>query len=379
MIKATVKILLRTDFTKKDGTKPICLRLTINRKVRLYSLNISVKSEDWHKKGFVKKSNALHETYNLDIQNALNKANRIIYDYSLLDKPLSFMDFKKLLFKPNIDSGSFYEFMKYQIKKNKGILSPETTRTHEAHLSKLKKFKSQLLFEEINQDFIEAYKKYMIVTLENKPNSVSKSLATILKAMLNRAISEGYIKENPFKNIPIPTIKCNREFLTKREFQVLELIDKTKLNKPQNNVLNYFIFACYTRLRFQDIKNLKYKHIQDDTIKISMNKTKRLVKILLVEKAKKLIKYKEPEKYVFRVFANQVTNRYLKEIMGVVEINKKISFHCARHTFATIGIELGIPIEIISDLLGHSDLKTTKIYSKILDYKKEEYMKKWNY
>ena len=115
-----------------------------------------------------------------------------------------------------------------------------------------------------------------------------------------------------------------------------------------------------------------------NTVKITTNKTKRLVKIPLIEKAIELLENKEPEMFVFRVFANQVTNRYLKEIMNEAKINKKISFHCARHTFATIGIELGIPIEIISDLLGHSDLKTTKIYSKILDYKKVEYMKKWD-
>lgn len=378
MIKATVKILQRADFTKKDGTKPICLRLTLNRKVRLYSLNISVKPEDWHEKGFVKKSNPLYETYNLDIQNVINKANSILYDFSLLNKSLSFTEFKKLLFKPNIDSGSFYEFMEYQIKKTKGVLSHETIRTHEAHLSKLRKFKSQLLFEEINQDFIEAYKKYMIVTLENKPNSVSKSLA-VVKSMLNRAISEGYIKENPFKNIPIQGIKGNREFLTKEEFKKLEAIDRSKLNNPQKNVLKYFIFSCYTGLRYQDIKNIKYKHIEGDMIKITMNKTKQLVKIPLAKKAKKLLEYKEPEMFVFRVFTNQVTNRYLKELMSVSGIKKKISFHCARHTFATIGIELGIPIEVISDLLGHSDLKTTKIYAQILDHIKEKNMKKWNF
>ncbi|HAF30563.1 MAG TPA: hypothetical protein DCG75_16085 [Bacteroidales bacterium] len=378
MLNAYKKIILRTDFTKKDGTNPICLRVTINRKVRVYSLNISVNQNDWNEKGFVKKTHTLSQTYNLDIQNALNKASKIIFDYSLENKNLTFSDFKKLFLKPDINSSSFYEFMEIQIKKTKGVFSPETIRTHEAHLSKLRKFKSQLLFEEINQEFIEVYKKYMIVTLDNMPNSVSKSLA-VLKSMLNKAISEGYIKENPFKNIPIQGIKGNREFLTKEEFSKLEAIDQTNLNKPQKNVLKYFLFSCYTGLRYQDIKNLKHKHIDGKMIKITMNKTKHQVKIPLIENAKKLIEEKDPEMHIFRVFANQVTNRYLKEIMSEAKINKRISFHCARHTFATIGIELGIPIEIISDLLGHSDLKTTKIYSNILDYKKEEYMKKWDF
>lgn len=108
-----------------------------------------------------------------------------------------------------------------------------------------------------------------------------------------------------------------------------------------------------------------------------MHKTRERVTIPLIKKSKAILSNGLPEQRIFKVFANQVTNRYLKDLAGKAHINKRISFHSSRHTFATVSMELGIPIEYISSLLGHKDLKTTRIYTKILDYKKVEAMKNW--
>ena len=80
---------------------------------------------------------------------------------------------------------------------------------------------------------------------------------------------------------------------------------------------------------------------------------------------------------IFRVSVNQVTNRHLKEIMKKAEIDKKITFHSARHTFAIHGLNSDIPMELVGDLLGHTDIKTTKIYAKYTDSKKIQYMRNW--
>ena len=81
---------------------------------------------------------------------------------------------------------------------------------------------------------------------------------------------------------------------------------------------------------------------------------------------------------VFRVLSNQKTNEYLKNIMEIAGIDKQISFHCARHSYATNGIELGIPLEVISQLLGHTDVKVTRIYAKYSDNVKARELEKWN-
>jgi len=195
--------------------------------------------------------------------------------------------------------------------------------------------------------------------------------------MVHRAIRDGVIKQNPLKDYKLKKITGNREFLSLQELKILENLLKTELSSRHRNVLKYFLFACYTGLRYQDIKDLRYGNIDQDMIILNMHKTKERVSVPLITKAKKFLGEGFPEQRIFRVNTNQVTNRYLKELVQLTPIKKKISFHCARHTFATVGIELGIPIEYISSILGHKDLKTTQIYTKILDYKKIEMMKKW--
>lgn len=112
-----------------------------------------------------------------------------------------------------------------------------------------------------------------------------------------------------------------------------------------------------------------------------MHKTGELVSIPIIEKTKQLI----PElttsfqnQALFKVYCDQPTNRYLKEIMVKAGISKYISFHCARHTFATVGLNLGIPMSLISKLLGHTDIKTTEIYAKYSTESKTKEMEKWN-
>ena len=86
-----------------------------------------------------------------------------------------------------------------------------------------------------------------------------------------------------------------------------------------------------------------------------------------------------PTQSLFKVPTNQVANRHLREVLANTSITKEISFHCARHTFATHSLSLGIPLVVVSKLLGHSDIKTTQIYGKIVDTVKIKEMEKWNY
>lgn len=112
-----------------------------------------------------------------------------------------------------------------------------------------------------------------------------------------------------------------------------------------------------------------------------MHKTGELVKIPLIPQAKSLIpngqKYFEQQQ-IFKILSDQPTNRYLKEIMLTAEISKHISFHCSRHTFATVGLNLGIPMSLISELMGHTDQKNTEIYAQYDTTIKRKEMEKWD-
>ena len=247
-------------------------------------------------------------------------------------------------------------------------------------MDKMKGFKSELLFIEIDYSFLKAYDRYLTTVRNNNENTTIKSLSFI-KAMINEAIKLNIIKDNPFKDYKLGRIEGNREFLRKDELaklQKLYNIGQLKTNKA--NVLRYFLFCCYTGLRYQDIKNLKFGDIQNNSaISLIMGKTKKPVYIPLIDKAKNLL----PDtgfnnQKVFRVLTDQPTNRYLKDIMKAVQINKNISFHCSRHTFATVAKSMGISYDVINAMLGHTDLKTTKIYTKYENEYLEKEMAKLN-
>jgi site-specific recombinase XerD len=109
-----------------------------------------------------------------------------------------------------------------------------------------------------------------------------------------------------------------------------------------------------------------------------MHKTEREVYIPLTKRAIDLLPKEDTSNKIFKVISNQKTNSYLTDIMSKATIDKKISFHCARHTFATVSIELGIPLEVIQTILGHTSVKTTQIYAKIISAVKTREMDKWN-
>jgi integrase/recombinase XerC len=392
-MNATFSIYPRPDFVKKDGQYPVYLRLCINRKRRYYALKLSIPSPEkyWDSQKVqikrypgadVPKLNA----DNLELEHYLTKVQKIIHDCKVADRLLSFEEFERLFRASGDIRKSFYAFCDQEIAflKKKGK-AKETIRSYESYISKLKKYRPTLGFNELTLDFIKEYHIYMMTTLENNENTCHKSLS-FLRSMLNNAIKLGLLNENIFRKYPLKRVQGNREFLTIDELGKLEKLFQTKaLKRYQWNVLKYFLFGCYTGLRYQDIKDLKFKDIKTEVhhdhetriIRLSMHKTKDQVSIPVIQQAGKLIGEGFAHQQVFKVNCNQVTNRYLKEIAEKAGIGKRLTFHCARHTFATVGISKGIPIEVISKLLGHRDLKTTMIYTKVVDDLKIHYMKNW--
>lgn len=371
----SVKIFYRTDHLNKDGTHTVYIRLISKRRKKDISLRIYVKPNDWSfSRNFVKKSDPKYLRKNKLITKYLNKGENIVDDYFLTDQQLSFTDFEKLIKNKEYSDDSFIEFVLDEIQKKD--FAYETLRTYKSQITKLQHFRKNILFSEINLSFVKAYKSFMLKKLGNKPNTANKSLA-MLKTFVNWSVEKKLIKDNPFKQIKIAKGMGQREYLSVSEVEKLEYIYKHgDLKYRQQNVLRYFLFVCYTGLRFTDIKHLKYKHIKKrlfkgntvDFIELHMHKTKTLVSIPLISKATVLMPKKYANNYpVFKVLSNQKTNQYLKEIMKVAGIDKNITFHSARHTLATNGLEMGMPIEVVSKILGHTELKTTQIYAKVND------------
>ena len=384
-MNATIKLTLRKDFKRKDGSNSIFLRLTINRKSRYYPIGISAQKGELQKDKFLFKNSIKDSVINnMKLNQAMAKAQQILNDFVKFEKTPTFIEFS-LKFKSNYSSKDFYDFALSYIDTNKN-LSKEAIRTYKSQITKLKKYHtSNISFSEVNNlDFIKAYENYMIDKLDNKTNTIYKSLAFI-RTILNEAIKYSIIQDSVFSKIKLKKVAGNREFLRFSEINSLEkLLSSNKLSPKRSEVLRYFLFSCYTGLRFTDIKNLTYRDLFDypfynpetkETINrkmltLEMHKTKRQVNIPLIPQARALMRChnENNNSKVFNVLSNQKTNQNLKEIMKVAEIRKKggVSFHCARHSFATNAIAANMSLPYVSQLLGHSETKTTGIYVKIL-------------
>lgn len=169
--------------------------------------------------------------------------------------------------------------------------------------------------------------------------------------------------------------KFDRAYLNQRE---LKFIEETRFTRDTlETTKNIFLFACYTGLSYIDVKNLTIDNLIQgvngkDWIYCRREKSQTPMKIPLLEKAREILqKYQDPvSEILLPVYSNQKTNNYLKEIAEQCKIPKKLSFHVARHTFATtITLSNGVPIETVSKLLGHSKLSTTQIYARVIDQK----------
>jgi integrase len=197
------------------------------------------------------------------------------------------------------------------------------------------------------------------------------------KKMMNLALKLEWIDKNPFANTKLKFEKYEKEFLTKTELSILECEEFSKASLNRTN--DIFIFACYTGLSFIDVKNLTHKNIVlgidgNRWIYTKREKNDTPVKIPLLRNALHILKKYENQitdsDKLLPVISNQKINKYLKEINTIMGIRKKLTFHSARHTFATtVTLSNGVPIETVSKLLGHTKLSTTQIYARVLEQK----------
>lgn len=216
-------------------------------------------------------------------------------------------------------------------------------------------------------------------------NGVMKHIIR-LKKMVHLALRLEWIQKDPFVNYKLKIQKVNREHLSELE---LKKVEEKKFDIERlDMVRDLFVFCCYTGLTYVDVINLKPHQIVEAAggemwVRTTRQKTDTPVSTPLLPKAMEIVKkYKGNERAaesqtLFPVISNQKVNSYLKEIADVCGIHKNITFHLARHTFATtVTLSNCVPIETVSKMLGHTKIATTQIYAKVLEKKVQEDMAK---
>lgn len=232
-------------------------------------------------------------------------------------------------------------------------------------------------FENVDLAYCEGFKEYLTKTAKrtddkNLSSSSVSSYFNKLRACLNQAVDDGIILTNPSLKISTPkVVEHEREFLTKEEVQLL-----FKTECRYDVLKRAFLFSCLTGLRWSDINKLEWSQVQNENgtwkINFHQQKTKGLQYHFISEQAKELMGVKTEE--AGRVFVglrySAYMNTALMQWVLKAGITKHITFHCARHTFATLQLTLGTDLFTVSKLLGHSEVRTTQIYTKVIDQKK---------
>ncbi|WP_113660973.1 site-specific integrase [Pedobacter nanyangensis] len=368
----SVRPVLRTDKKRKDGTCPIHFSVRVGQYVTRMPSGKYINEKDWDSKNNCPKKKdkflQLLATY-------LNKKASGFETYMLtqesLGKPIT-LTVAMNYFRDNTKVNLF-DFWQQQITLWEFSKEYNTLKSYKSGLNIIKQFNPKMNFGDISYDLIQRYDVFLRKVRGNQDGGCYTK-HKVFKAIINEAIRKGYMDVNPYKDFPIKASKGNREFLSINEVKKLMTYEVDKSNETLTRVKDLFLFSCFTGLRYSDVMNIKLENIKDEPsrIEIKVQKTDRPLAIPLMPNARAILqKYngyaiKPKTSSALPQMANQVVNRGLKDLMKLVGINKSISFHCARHSFASNLIENGVYISHVKDLLGHTNIAQTQIYAKSL-------------
>lgn len=350
------------------------LRVTYLRRVSYFSLGIycpagSFSASQQKLLGF----STEYFKINAFLNETLNKAFDVFFELSKKGE-FSIDNFKKH-FVTGSNKFCFFDWCFKALEKRKYMLRPGTFKSQKSSLRTLGKFcKNKIFLENLNYKFLSNYFVWLLQSGMCK-NSAYRHMR-VLRTYVNIARKEGILTEYCFDNFSIKEIVSSRTHLSAEDLAVLEHFYENNLLKNKNG-LRAFLFACYTGLRYSEVASLRWSNVNKNIITVYQDKTSKIIDVPLCSKAIAIMGTKNKSDLVFKISTNQVINRYLKRCAEIAGI-KPFTFHVARHTFATISLNLGIPIEVVSSLLGHSSIKTTQIYAKILNETKIKAMRLWD-
>ncbi|MDI1317453.1 site-specific integrase [Flavobacterium sp.] len=377
-----------------QGLVPIFQRITINGRRLDNSTGKFVDPDKWHSEmSKMRGTSEEARSINGHLDNLKSKILNLEKNLIKKDIPVNFESFKNELTGKKERERMLVPIFQEHNRKIKELVGQEyaagTLERYETSLKHTKDFISwkynitDINIEKIDHSFITEYEFYLRSVRKCANNTAVKYIKNFHK-IINQCLANGWLNKDPFVNYKAKVKEVVREFLS--EVEIEQMMNKEFVSERLELVRDIFVFSCFTGLAYIDVKQLTLDNISlgidgDKWIFKNRQKTDTASKIPLLPTAKYIIdKYAEHpvcknEKRLLPILSNQKMNAYLKEIADVCEIKKELTFHIARHTFATtITLSNGVPLETVSKMLGHTSLKTTQHYAKILDKKISEDM-----
>jgi site-specific recombinase XerD len=377
------------------GVCPIYTRVTVNAKRFEFSCNKYINPDKWSSEGNkVKGSSEEARTINshldylkqqvLDAEKKLFKKDIRVTSENLKNELFGLSETKRMLVPIFQDHNNK---IKELVGKEYAPGTLERYKTSLSHTIEFLQWKykvSDIEINKIDHAFVTDY-EFWLRSVRNCANNTAVKYIKNFNKIIKLCLANDWLDKNPFANYKSKVKEVERVYLSEEEIQ--NIINKDFKTERLSLVRDIFLFSCFTGLAYIDVKNLTKAHINlgidgEKWIFTHRQKTETASKIPILPVTQMIIdKYADHPKSnnedrLLPILTNQRMNAYLKEIAGVCEIEKELTFHIARHTFATtVTLTNGVTIESVSKMLGHKNLRTTQHYAKVLDRKVSDDMK----
>ena len=358
----------------KRGMALVQVEAYLNRKKMYFSTKIYLKPEQWDAKRKMVKNHP-----NANVLNRMLYENIAAIEQTELGlwqqgKSISLDLLKNSIDKPLSNGRSFLTFFKEEIANSS--LKESTRQNHLSTLELLQEFKKEVLFTDLTFEFVSSFDNY----LQSKGyhlNTIAKHMKH-LKRYINVAINKEYmdIQKYAFRKYKIKSIEGSHTHLAPEELHKFENLQLTGRYTRLQKTKDAFLFCCYAGLRYSDFTNLTSANIVEfhqetwiiyKSVKTGMEVRLPLYLLFEGKGIQILQRYKDDFNSFFKLKDNSNINKELNILAGLAKIDKRVSFHTARHTNATLLIYSGANITTVQKLLGHKSVKTTQVYANIMD------------
>lgn len=379
----------KTNKNRTNPLVPIYLRVTFNGTRFEMSTDRMVNPDLWIPGGnSIKGTKEEARVLNTYLSNLETRIYKIINNIELSGKELTLDLLKSELKGQDKKEHTLIDLFTYHNDQMKSLVGKDyaiaTYKKYVYTLDKVKAYikqdlkKDDVPLSELNHAFITNFEFYL-KTHDKLDNNTAMKYIKNTKKVVKMAIDNEWLERDPFARFKCTYKDPNRGFLSQEELD--KIMNKQFAHPRLGQVRDIFIFSCYTGLAYSDIEKLTPADVKlgidgEKWITINRQKTDTRSSIPLLPKALEVVeRYKNDpvancNGKLLPVISNQKMNAFLKEIAAIAEVNQDITFHMARHTFATtVTLSNNVPIETVSRMLGHTSIKTTQIYSKVVDSK----------
>ena len=396
-MKTKVSILFYAKRAKAsvNGLVPIYTRITINGKRIELSSNRFVEMSKWSTEAGKMKGNS-EEARSINSHLDMLRIQIIDMQMELVHKkiPVTAETLKNKILGVDERARMLIPIFQDHNNKIKELVGKEyapgtlerykTSLSHTIEFLQWKYKVSDIEINKIDHAFVTDY-EFWLRSVRNCANNTAVKYIKNFNKIIKICLANDWLDKNPFANYKSKVKEVERVYLSEEEIQ--NIIEKDFKTERLSLVRDIFLFSCFTGLAYIDVKNLTKSHISigidgEKWIFTHRQKTESASKIPILPLTQMIIdKYEDNPQSVNQekllpILSNQKMNAYLKEIATVCNIEKELTFHIARHTFATtVTLTNGVPIESVSKMLGHKNLRTTQHYAKVLDKKVSEDMK----